>query len=110
MPPRDRRSKNDGRRDTVVRDGLALNRARVHWRGGGAFLRRSQRKVHGLGDAITVHQIREVDLDSDAVRVRAVVVDFDSGIVSRNEFSESGGGRGLEGGGNESDWFEAPRV
>ena len=55
-----------------------------------------------MGDAVAVHQIRKFDLDLNAVRVRSVVVDFDSGVVSGSKLGESGGGSDPVAGGNES--------
>jgi hypothetical protein len=87
IPPRDRRSKNRRGFDAPVGDRLALNRVRVHRRGG-PFPRRREGKGHRLSDTVAIHQIGELDLDVDAVRARGAAVNSDPGIVSWGEFGE----------------------
>ena len=69
-----------------------MNRTRVY-RGSGTLPGRGEGEINRLRDAITIHQIRKLDLDVDAVGIRTAVGDFDSGIMSRREFSEGGDGR-----------------
>jgi len=90
VPPRNRRSKDRCWLDIAIRNRLALDRARVHRRGG-TFPRRSKSKVHRLRDAIAVHQIRKLDLDLDAVGIGTIGSYLDSSVMPGGKFGESGG-------------------
>lgn len=96
---------------------LTLNRVRIHRRGG-TFPGRSQSEVHRLRDAVAIHRVREFDPNVNAIRVRAVFIDFDSGIVSGSKLGEGGNGcdplgygnKGLEVVWSHGDRFDAPKV
>ena len=101
IPLRDRCSEDSCWLDVPVRDRQTHDRARFHRRSG-AFSRRGEIKRDRLGNTIAIHEVREFDLDVDAVGVLIVISHFNSGIMSRSKFGEGGDWRDPLVGGDES--------
>jgi hypothetical protein len=91
IPRGGRRSKDGWPLDARVRHCQTHNRTRLHRRSG-AFSGRGESEVDRLRNTSAIHQVRKLDLDVDAVGVRAGNGHRDTRVVFRREFGKGGNG------------------